>query len=416
MKFIVVAGARPNFMKVAPIREALRLSQSNRADLSVQLVHTGQHYDQDMSESFFRDLRIPKPDINLGVSSGSHAEQTARIMIAFERVCIDHQPDWVTVVGDVNSTMACAITAKKLGIKVAHVEAGLRSRDMTMPEKINRLCTDAIADLLFTTDVISTENLRREGIQDAKIHFVGNTMIDSLLRFVNDARSAPLPEGLSDRGFCVLTLHRPANVDSPSKLAGILDAVIDISGAVPIVFPVHPRTLGRLKEFGLLAGLEAHRNIRVTEPLSYLPFLGLVSRSQLVLTDSGGIQEETTVLGIPCLTLRLNTERPVTCEVGTNILVGSDPQAIRRAALAILNGGPRISRIPEKWDGRAAERIVAILLSHDLPLPQPQTKQPWQWHLQVAGISNEPSHISAHSDTVEVPTVRDIHGSPPPQS
>jgi UDP-N-acetylglucosamine 2-epimerase (non-hydrolysing) len=388
MKFIVVAGARPNFMKVAPIMEALRLSQDNWADLSTLLVHTGQHYDQDMSENFFRDLRIPKPDINLEVGSGSHAEQTARIMIAFERVCIDHQPDWVTVVGDVNSTMACAITAKKLGIKVAHVEAGLRSRDMTMPEEINRLCTDAIADLLFTTDVISTENLRREGIQDSKIHFVGNTMIDSLLRFVNDARSAPLSEGLSDRGFCVLTLHRPANVDTPSKLAGILDAVIDISGSVPIVFPVHPRTLGRLKEFGLLAGLEVHRNIRITEPLSYLPFLGLVSRSQLVLTDSGGIQEETTVLGIPCLTLRSNTERPITCEVGTNVLVGSDPQAIRRAAFAALNEGPRHSRIPEKWDGRAAERIVAILLSHDLTLAQPQAKQPWQRHLQVAGISN----------------------------
>jgi UDP-N-acetylglucosamine 2-epimerase (non-hydrolysing) len=395
MKVIVVAGARPNYMKVAPIMEALRLCQSDRTDLSVVLVHTGQHYDQDMSESFFRDLRIPKPDVNLGVGSGSHAEQTARIMIAFERVCIDHQPDWVAVVGDVNSTMACAITAKKLGIKVAHVEAGLRSRDMTMPEEINRLCTDAIADLLFTTDVISTENLRREGIQDTKIHFVGNTMIDSLLRFVNDARSAPLPEGLSDRGFCVLTLHRPANVDSPTKLAGILDAVIDISGAVPIVFPAHPRTLGRLKGFGLLAVLEAHRNIRVTEPLSYLPFLGLVSRSQLVLTDSGGIQEETTVLGIPCLTLRSNTERPITCEVGTNVLVGSDPQAIRRAAFAALNEGPRNSRIPEKWDGRAAERIVAILLnaSRDDII------------LGVVGMLNQPSHIPGQLNTGEIPAL-----------
>jgi UDP-N-acetylglucosamine 2-epimerase (non-hydrolysing) len=395
MKVVVVAGARPNYMKVAPIMEALRLCQSDRADLSTLLVHTGQHYDQDMSESFFRDLRMPKPDINLGVGSGSHAEQTARIMIAFERVCVDHQPDWVTVVGDVNSTMACAITAKKLGIKVAHVEAGLRSRDMTMPEEINRLCTDAIADLLFTTDVISTENLRREGIQDTKIHFVGNTMIDSLLRFVNDARLAPLPEGLSDRGFCVLTLHRPASVDSPSKLAGILDAVIAISGAVPIVFPVHPRTLGRLKEFGLLAGLEAHRNIRVTEPLSYLPFLGLVSRSQLVLTDSGGIQEETTVLGIPCLTLRSNTERPITCEVGTNVLVGSDPQAIRRAAFAALNAGPRKSRIPQKLDGRAAERIVAILLNSSRD----------DISLGVVGMLNQPSHIPGQLDTVEIPAL-----------
>jgi UDP-N-acetylglucosamine 2-epimerase (non-hydrolysing) len=363
MKLIVVAGARPNFMKIAPIMEAFRLRQGDRADQSMLLVHTGQHYDQNMSESFFEDLRIPKPDINLEVGSGSHAEQTARIMVAFERVCLDHQPDWVIVVGDVNSTIACAITAKKLGAKVAHVEAGLRSHDMTMPEEINRLCTDVIADLLFTTDLISTENLRREGIQDTKIHFVGNTMIDSLLRFVNDARAMPLPEGVSHRRFAVLTLHRPSNVDCPSTLAGILDAVLDISALVPIVFPVHPRTLGRLEEFGLLARLKAHGNVRVTSPLSYLPFLGLVSRSQLVLTDSGGIQEETTVLGIPCLTLRSNTERPVTCEVGTNVLVGSDPQAIRSAAFAALNGDPGNSRILEKWDGRAAERIMAILLN-----------------------------------------------------
>jgi UDP-N-acetylglucosamine 2-epimerase (non-hydrolysing) len=401
MKIAIIVGARPNFMKVAPIMEALRLYQTDRPNLSILLVHTGQHYDQNMSDGFFRDLHIPEPDINLEVGSGSHAEQTARIMVAFERVCLDHQPDWVTVVGDVNSTMACAITAKKLGVKVAHVEAGLRSGDMTMPEEINRICTDAIADLLFTTDLNSVENLRREGVRDTKIHFVGNTMIDSLLRFVIEARSAPLPEGLSDRMFAVLTLHRPSNVDSPSKLAGILDAVLDISGMLPIVFPAHPRTLGRLKEFGLLAGLEEHRNIRVTEPLSYLPFLGLVSRSQLVLTDSGGIQEETTVLGIPCLTLRSNTERPVTCEVGTNVLVGSDPHVIRRAALAALNGGPRNSRIPEKWDGRAAERIVAILLSHDLPLARPQVKKSRQRPLLVAGTSNESSHISGNSDIVE---------------
>jgi UDP-N-acetylglucosamine 2-epimerase (non-hydrolysing) len=405
MKIIVIAGARPNFMKVGPIMEALRLHRSDRADLSIVLVHTGQHYDQDMSGSFFTDLHIPEPDINLGVGSGSHADQTARIMVAFERVCLDHRPDWVIVVGDVNSTMACAITAKKLGVKVAHVEAGLRSCDMTMPEEINRLCTDVIADLLFTTDVISTENLRREGIQNTKIHFVGNTMIDSLLRFVNDARSTPLPEGLSDRRFAILTLHRPSNVDSPSKLAGILDAVLDISAVVPIVFPAHPRTLGRLKEFGLLASLEAHRNIRVTEPLSYLPFLGLVSRSQLVLTDSGGIQEETTVLGIPCLTLRSNTERPITCEVGTNVLVGSDPQAIRHAAFTALNEGPRNSRIPEKWDGRAAERIVAILLNSsrdDI--------------FDVVRMPNQPSHISGHSDTVEILELQDTHASPPLQS
>ncbi len=349
-------------MKVAPIMEALRIHQKARPDLFVLLVHTGQHYDQNMSEGFFRDLRIPEPDINLGVGSGSHAEQTARIMVAFERVCFEQRPDWVIVVGDVNSTMACAVTAKKLGVKVAHVEAGLRSRDMTMPEEINRLCTDAIADLLFTTDTISAENLRCEGIPSSRVHFVGNTMIDTLRRFVNEARSAPLPEGLSNRNFAVLTLHRPANVDNKSKLADILDAVGDISGTIPIAFPAHPRTLGRLREFGLLAMLHSH-NIRVMDPLSYLPFLGLVSRSRLVLTDSGGIQEETTVLGIPCLTLRSSTERPVTCEVGTNVLVGSDPQTIRRAAFAALNGGPKNSRIPERWDGRAAERITAILVN-----------------------------------------------------
>jgi UDP-N-acetylglucosamine 2-epimerase (non-hydrolysing) len=363
MKIFVVAGARPNFMKVAPMMDALRRQQAERPNLSVVLVHTGQHYDQNMSGGIFRDLHMSEPDINLGVGAGSHAEQTSRVMVAFERACLDHSPDWVVVVGDVNSTMACAIAAKKLGIKVAHVEAGLRSGDMTMPEEINRLCTDAIADLLFTTDVFATENLRREGIRPIKIHFVGNTMIDSLLRTVDDARSSPLPQGLSDRNFGVLTLHRPVNVDQRASLTGILDAILEISEQLPIVFPVHPRTLGRLKEFDLMARLEQRRNILVTEPLSYLPFLGLVSRSRLVLTDSGGIQEETTVLGIPCLTLRSSTERPITCTVGTNILVGSDPQAIRHAAFNALNRGLGDHRIPEKWDGRAAERIITILLN-----------------------------------------------------
>lgn len=283
-------------------------------------------------------------------------------MVGFEQVCLEHTPDWILVVGDVNSTIACAITAKKLGIKVAHVEAGLRSRDMTMPEEINRLCTDAIADLLFVTDAGAVENLRLEGVPANRIHFVGNTMIDSLMRFVNSARSTPLPDGLLDGTFAVLTLHRPSNVDDRSRLAGIVDALRDVAGRIPIVFPAHPRTLGRLREFGLLASLEEQHNIRLIDPLSYLPFLGLVSRSRLVLTDSGGIQEETTVLGIPCLTLRENTERPVTCEIGTNVLVGSDPQAIRDAAYSALNNTTRQGRIPDKWDGRAAERIVAVLM------------------------------------------------------
>jgi UDP-N-acetylglucosamine 2-epimerase (non-hydrolysing) len=363
MKVIIVAGARPNFMKIAPIMEAFRPYRDARPDLSVLLIHTGQHYDRNMSDGFFRDLGIPEPDVNLGVGSGSHAEQTARIMIGFERFCLEQKPDCVVVVGDVNSTIACAITAKKLGIQVAHVEAGLRSGDMTMPEEINRLCTDAIADLLFVTDQGAADNLRREGVSSDKIHFVGNTMIDSLMRFVHSARSTPLPDGLSDGSFAVLTLHRPSNVDHRPALAGIVDALRDVAGRIPIVFPAHPRTLGRLREFGLLDALTHQAGFRVIDPLSYLPFLGLVSRSRMVLTDSGGIQEETTVLGIPCLTLRANTERPVTCEIGTNVLVGSDPEAIRAAAFAALNDGARKGRIPEKWDGRAAERIVAVLMA-----------------------------------------------------
>jgi UDP-N-acetylglucosamine 2-epimerase (non-hydrolysing) len=315
-----------------------------------------------MSDNFFRELGIPEPDVNLGVGSGSHAEQTAKIMIGFEQYCLAQKPDWVLVVGDVNSTIACAITAKKLWIKVAHVEAGLRSGDMAMPEEINRLCTDAISDLLLVTDEGATANLRREGVPDTKIRFVGNTMIDSLLRFVNSARSTPLPAGLTDANYAVLTLHRPSNVDDQPTLSGLVAALRDISQQITIVFPAHPRTLGRLREFGLLDSLG--ENIRVIDPLSYLPFLGLVSRSRLVLTDSGGIQEETTVLGIPCLTLRENTERPVTCEIGTNVLVGSDPQAIRASAAEALSSNARKGRVPDKWDGRAAERIVAILMEY----------------------------------------------------
>jgi UDP-N-acetylglucosamine 2-epimerase (non-hydrolysing) len=309
-----------------------------------------------MSDDFFRDLGIPEPDINLGVGSGSHAEQTARIMMAFERACLEHRPDWVIVVGDVNSTIACALTAKKLGIRVAHVEAGLRSRDMSMPEEINRLCTDAISDLLFTTDAIAVENLRNEGVDTEKIYFVGNTMIDTLEQQIVRARDLPLPDDLEAGQYAVLTLHRPANVDSPDHLSSILGAINAIAGRIPIVFPVHPRTRSKL------AGIELHPRIQIVEPMSYLPFLGLVARSQMVLTDSGGIQEETTVLGIPCLTMRPNTERPITCEIGTNVLVGTDPARIVYEANSILDGQSRPSAIPEKWDGHAAERIVDILL------------------------------------------------------
>jgi len=352
MKLLLVAGARPNFMKIAPLMAALR----QHADAEVLLVHTGQHYDQKMSDDFFRDLEIPAPDINLGAGSGSHAEQTARVMMAFEPVCLKEAPDWVVVVGDVNSTMACAVTAKKLGIRVAHVEAGLRSRDMTMPEEINRLCTDAIADLLFTTDEMASENLRREGVAEEKIHFVGNTMIDTLLRHIERAQRLPLPVGLDRKGYAVLTLHRPANVDREEVLSGILGAVETVADQIPVVFPAHPRTARNL------AAIRVHPNIRITGPLSYVPFVGLVANSRMVLTDSGGIQEETTVLGIPCITLRSNTERPITCEVGTNILTGNDPERIRGAARAVLADRMRRGRVPEKWDGHAAARIVEVLL------------------------------------------------------
>jgi UDP-N-acetylglucosamine 2-epimerase (non-hydrolysing) len=350
MKIVTVAGARPNFMKVAPILAALR----RRSGATTLLVHTGQHYDQAMSGNFLRDLGIPEPDTNLEVGSGSHAEQTGRTMIAFERFCSVQHPDCVIVVGDVNSTVACAITAKKLGITVAHVEAGLRSRDMSMPEEINRLCTDCISDLLFTTDEIANENLRREGVPESRIRFVGNTMIDTLYAQIGRALSTPLPDGLCERQYAVLTLHRPSNVDQPETLSRILCAIASICERIPIIFPVHPRTRGRLNGFN-------HPNLTLVEPLSYQPFLGLVARSRMVLTDSGGIQEETTVLGVPCITMRPNTERPITCEVGTNVLVGDDPRRIREAAVAVFENRLRSHRIPEKWDGHAAERIVGAL-------------------------------------------------------
>lgn len=357
MKYLLVAGARPNFMKIAPIHREFSSRRNGHPTADLVLVHTGQHYSRNMSDDFFRDLGIPEPDINLEVGSGSHAEQTARIMMAFEPVCLEHHPDWVIVVGDVNSTVACALTAKKLGIRVAHVEAGLRSRDMSMPEEINRLCTDAISDLLFTTDTLAVENLRNEGVANEKIHFVGNTMIDTLRQQISRARQLPLPDGLVPGEYAVLTLHRPANVDFPERLAQIMGAINAIAERIPVVFPVHPRTTLRLK------GIEMHARIQIVEPMSYLPFLGLVAACRLVLTDSGGIQEETTVLGVPCLTMRPTTERPITCEIGTNVLVGTDPQRIVQEANLILDGNTRPSAIPDKWDGHAAERIVEVLLN-----------------------------------------------------
>ena len=361
MKYIVVAGARPNFMKIAPLMQAFA-SRRNPSKDEVLLVHTGQHYTRNMSGDFFEELDIPSPDINLEVGSGSHAEQTAQIMLAFERVCLDHRPDWTIVVGDVNSTVASALAAKKLGVSVAHVEAGLRSRDMSMPEEINRLCTDAISDLLFTTDEVASDNLRREGISNERIHFVGNTMIDTLLKQIKAAKSRPLPTGIEKGRYAVLTLHRPGNVDSAAQLASIVGAVNEIAMRIPIVFPVHPRTAPKLR------ALTLHDNIMLADSMSYLSFLNLVASSTMVLTDSGGIQEETTVLGVPCLTMRSSTERPITCEIGTNILVGTSPRNILTHAMAILEGKRRPSAIPDKWDGHAAERIVDVLLSQQATL------------------------------------------------
>jgi len=368
MKILNVVGARPNFMKMAPIIEAMNRYPDRIEHL---LVHTGQHYDEKMSKSFFVDLGMPKPDIDLGVGSGSHAEQTGRIMVEFEKVCLEQKPDLVIVVGDVNSTMACTITAKKLKIPVAHVEAGLRSRDMGMPEEINRLCTDILCDFLFTTDTLADENLRREGVAGEKIFFVGNVMIDTLLKHREKIRSGKFRVdalsrlGLRPQGYATLTLHRPGNVDDKKVLSGILGALKELSATVPIIFPIHPRTRKMIDRFGfghyLNSGAEVE-GIWITEPLGYLDFLQLNMNAKLVLTDSGGLQEETTVLGIPCITMRPNTERPITCEVGTNILVGNDPRTILAAARPILAGRRPEGKIPEKWDGRAAERIVDILL------------------------------------------------------
>jgi len=344
-------------MKVAPLLEAFHARRDQLPELQPFLVHTGQHYDTQMSDEFFRDLGMPVPDIHLGAGSGSHAEQTARVMVAFEKICLEHKPALVVVVGDVNSTMACAISAKKLLIPVAHVEAGLRSRDMTMPEEINRLCTDVISDFLFTTDHLADENLVAEGCQRERIHFVGNTMIDSLQKHLSRALAVPLPQGLEAGRYALLTLHRPSNVDDPATLQRLFNAINAIAEHISILFPAHPRTAQRL------AGIYLHDRVRVIEPLGYLAFLGLMARSRLVLTDSGGIQEETTVLHVPCLTLRENTERPITCEMGTNILAGTEPDEIVHHAMRALNAPPPTNRVPEKWDGSAGGRIADVLIS-----------------------------------------------------
>lgn len=360
LRIINVVGARPNFMKIAPVIDEMHRRSGRFEPL---LVHTGQHYDSSMSDSFFEDLEIPRPDINLEIGSGSHSEQTARVMMAFEQVLLKRPADWVVVVGDVNSTMAAAIVAAKVGIRIAHVEAGLRSGDRTMPEEINRVVTDALADLLLTPSRDANENLLREGVAPQKISFVGNVMIDTLYRNLEKARRSGVLErlNLQPKQFGAMTLHRPSNVDDAIILAGIIDALEAIGERLPIVFPVHPRTRARLEEFNLSDRIGKMKSLLIIEPLGYLDFLQLYSNSRLVLTDSGGIQEETTVLGVPCLTLRPNTERPITVLEGTNRLVGNISEVIRREALAALDRPAGAARVPELWDGQAAARIVDAL-------------------------------------------------------
>lgn len=349
----LIAGARPNFMKIAPLIRAIQTT-----DIQFRLVHTGQHYDKVMSQTFFEELNIPQPHVNLACGGGSQAEQTAAIMVAFEKDLMAHPTDLVIVVGDVTSTMACTIVAKKLGVKVAHVEAGIRSYDMSMPEEINRMVTDTLADYFFTTTTWAGENLLKAGIAKEKIYWVGNVMIDTLLanreRFRQPECYVAL--GLEEKKYFVLTLHRPANVDETRHLKDLMDEIIGNAQGYPIVFPIHPRTAKLFKEIGIEAP-----NLHVVEPLGYLEFNYLVERAFAVVTDSGGITEETTVMGVPCMTLRNNTERPETCEMGTNELIGTDPKNIRPAMERLFAGNWKKGCIPPLWDGQTAKRIVEIL-------------------------------------------------------
>jgi len=373
MKIILVVGARPNFIKIAPIineMDKYNAKHSRSKNFNYLLVHTGQHYDDNMSNSFFKNLEIPQPHIYLGVGSGTHAEQTAKIIIAFEKVCLEEKPNLVIVVGDVNSTLACSLVAAKLCIPVAHIEAGLRSFDRKMPEEINRIITDSLSDYLFTTCRDANENLEREGIPRTKIYFVGNVMIDTLIKYTELAKSKIKKfDYLKKKDYILLTLHRPSNVDNKKKLIEIFEALNYISKEIPIIFPAHPRTQKKIEEFVFsdyfqkspINNLAHTKSIYLISPLSYLEFLYLMNNAKFVLTDSGGVQEETTVLGIPCLTLRENTERPVTIKEGTNILVGTDKEKIIEESFNILKGKGKIGKIPELWDGKASQRIISIL-------------------------------------------------------
>jgi UDP-N-acetylglucosamine 2-epimerase (non-hydrolysing) len=359
VKIINIVGARPNFMKIAPLMRAYESAEG----IQPLLVHTGQHYDHEMSRLFFDELGIPRPDIDLEVGSGSHAAQTAEIMKRSEPVFAEHAPDLVLVVGDVNSSIACALVAAKLGAKVAHVEAGLRSFDRSMPEEINRVLTDAISDLLFVTEPSGEKNLLAEGVAAERIHLVGNVMIDTLLANLDKARAvdAAAPFGVQAGGYVLLTLHRPSNVDDEATFRRLWGAIERIAERLPVIFPCHPRTRHRLAEFDLASAIEANRNVHLSPPLGYLEFLGLMAEAAVVLTDSGGIQEETTILKVPCLTLRENTERPVTIECGANRLVGTDPERILSGFEQAVACDRSQVATPPLWDGHAAERIVEVL-------------------------------------------------------
>lgn len=360
MKVTLIAGARPNFMKIAPIIHAIKAAEGKGHNIGYRLIHTGQHYDQKMSDTFFEELNIPEPDANLGCGGGTQAEQTAAILVAFEKELMQNPADLVLVVGDVTSTMACAIVAKKLNTKVAHVEAGIRSFDLTMPEEINRMVTDSITDYFFTTSTYANKNLLKYGAEEKSIFFVGNVMIDTLLanrsRFTKPAIFDELK--LSAKDYMVMTMHRPANVDQGEKLKKLINEIVNNVNGKPVIFPIHPRTARIFLDLGIQAD-----NLHIIEPLGYLEFNYLVDNSMAVITDSGGITEETTIMGVPCLTLRDNTERPETIEEGTNLLVGTNPDNVKPALDELFSGQWKQGKVPQFWDGKAAERIVEILLT-----------------------------------------------------
>jgi len=363
MKIDLIAGARPNFMKIAPIIDAIKLAQSKDENIDYRLVHTGQHYDKNMSGSFFEQLGIPLPDINLEAGGGSQAEQTSKIMLGYESLLEKESTDYCLVVGDVTSTMACSIVAKKMTIKVIHVEGGIRSWDLTMPEEINRMVTDSITDYFFTTSKTANNNLLNNGIPNDRIFYVGNTMIDTLLKHRSNFMKPAIWDevGLEENNYLVMTLHRPANVDEEQILKELMDEIMAHSQNIPIIFPVHPRTAKQLTSLGI-----AYSNLHTIEPLGYLEFNYLVERAKAVITDSGGITEETTVMDIPCMTLRDNTERPETIDLGTNELLGVNPKTIAPALAKLFSGEWKTGSIPHLWDGKTAERIVQHLICLDL--------------------------------------------------